>query len=307
MRSSSLHRLNADVGLGKWKRRLWYALNWLNNAFLPNLASSKLEISRFAPRTSEADWETLPAKQSPSRALSDLFWMKLPWAQMRAELGELHMLDAGCGSGDYGPRFQRFSGERLASYKGVDVFPSENWERLKESLPYVSFAASDSREIGKEIPAETNLFVSQSAIEHFEEDLTFFRAIRDFVLEAKRPSLQVHLFPSAICLKLYRWHGVRQYTPRTVSTISRLFEGFSEVQLIELGGPRAKQLHWEYITKPIYIDQVEDRRETETARYMQLLRETVLEEGAGGAEGEASFYALLVHSFPEQRLGIATV
>ena len=110
MRSSSLHRLNADVGLGKWKRRIWYALNWLNNAFLPNLASSKLEISRFAPRLSEAEWESLPAKQSPSRALSDLFWMKLPWGRMQAELGELHMLMQAAARGTMARAFSSFRG-----------------------------------------------------------------------------------------------------------------------------------------------------------------------------------------------------
>ncbi len=48
--------------------------------------------------------------------------------------------------------------------------------------------------------------------------------LRDFAAAINRPSILVHLMPSAACLRLYRHHGLRQYTPRTISKITRLFD-----------------------------------------------------------------------------------
>jgi len=64
-----------------------------------------------------------------------------------------------------------------------------------------------------------------------------------FVKKVKHNVYQIHLFPSKICLKLYPFHGVRQYTPRNISKITRLFSDFSEVELFELGGENANKVH----------------------------------------------------------------
>lgn len=140
------------------------------------------ESKNITPTLSEFDWSRINSKSSPSRAFSDLFWMSLHWAQLQQELKDIHALDTGCGAGNYGLRFQSFSGDRLTKYKRVDSNTNSNWGKLTAKNSFLSFSANDSKNIYSEIPDETNLFLSQSAIEHFDADLTYFRGIRKFVL-----------------------------------------------------------------------------------------------------------------------------
>jgi hypothetical protein len=265
MKSSSIHQLNADKSLSKWGRRLWYALNWLNNSLFPNWKERRLSIKKFIPQLSAEAWARIHPKSSPSRALSDLFWMQQPWARMQQELGEIHIVDTGCGSGRYGIELQRDSNGRIASYTGLDELPHADWAQVMKQHPFITLQQADSAQFASLIPADTNLFISQSAIEHFPEDLTYFRQLRDFIAAHPRPTLQIHLFPSAACLRLYRFHGVRQYTPRTVSAITRLFPD-SRCTLFELGGAACNALHWDYITRPVLVDNLDDRRNSETDR-----------------------------------------
>ncbi len=291
MKSSSIHRLNADTGLSKWGRRLWYFLNWLNTSLFPNWKEPRLSVKKFVPELSEAAWAQIHPKSSPSRALSDLLWMQLPWPRIQAELGEIHILDTGCGSGRYGIELQKYSGDRIASYTGLDDHPHAEWPNVMKQHPFIRLLPADSAQFANLIPQDTNLFISQSAIEHFPDDLTYFRQLRDFIDAHSRPTLQIHLFPSAACLRLYRLHGVRQYTPRTVSMIARLFPD-SSCTLFELGGSACNALHWNYITRPILANGEADRRETETEAYARELRAAIEQDAPNRAD--PSFYALVI-------------
>lgn len=291
MKSSSVHRLNADTGLSKG-RRFWVALNWLNNSLFANWKEPRLSIKKFVPELSEAAWANIHPKSSPSRALSDLFWMQLPWQRIQAELGEIHILDTGCGSGRYGIELQKYSGGRVASYTGLDERARPDWPVVMKEYPFINLLPADSAQFASLIPPDTNLFISQSAIEHFPEDLTYFRQLRDFITAYPHPILQIHLFPSAACLRLYRFHGVRQYTARTVSMIAQIFSQ-STCTLFELGGPNCNKLHWEYITQPILLGG-DDRRETESEAYAKELR-AAMEQDAQQL-GSPSFYALVIES-----------
>jgi hypothetical protein len=118
---------------------------------------------------------------------------------------------------------QEWSGGHIASYTGVDVEARPSRPDLIEAPPFVRLRVADSAHL--DVPLEVNLLVSQSAVEHFPDDLHYFRCLRDFVAARETPVLQLHAFPSPACLELYPRHGVRQYTPRTVSLTSRLFRG----------------------------------------------------------------------------------
>ncbi len=299
MKSTSIHRLNADKGLSKWGRRLWYALNWLNNSVFPNWKDHRLEIRKFAPRDSADVWAQVALKSSPSRALSDLFWMQLPWERIQDSLGRIHILDTGCGSGRYGLRLQQFSGGRVATYTGLDERFDPDWPSLTKESNFIKLEQADSAHFAGQIPAGTNLFISQSAIEHFPEDLTYFRQLRDFVAATSRPTLQFHLFPSAACLRLYRYHGVRQYTPRTISLIARLFPK-SKCTLFALGGAACNSLHWKYITKPA-MDGTQDQRETLVEKYrmdlMSAINVDIISSGSLRAYfNDSSFWALVIQT-----------
>jgi len=293
--NTSIHGLNADGGIGPIKRRLWLLLNTVNNGLFPN-AKGGLRVKRFAPHLDKASWEGIDPKSSPSRALSDLFWKKLDWSAIVSEAGRLHVFDAGCGNGEYALRLQEFSGGSIERYYGIDSNPRESWAELQKNHDYIALKPHDSGDIVSIIPEDTNLFVTQSAIEHFENDLLFFEQIHSFIRRFSGPIIQIHLFPSAACLKLYLYHGVRQYTPRTVSAITRLFDPETTCTILyELGGKACNRLHYDYITKPLLIDRNEDWRETKTDTYGRLLMETV-ESDIADPGGQPSFYALVIHS-----------
>ena len=296
MRSSSIHSLNADTGLSQWKRRLWYFLNWINNSIFPNWKSNRLAVRKFVPDLKAEFWEQTAPKSSPSRALSDLFWMQLPWQRIHSTLGEIRILDTGCGSGRYGIELQQYSRDRIAAYTGLDEYPHEDWSVVMKEHPFITLRQADSAQFESLIPSDANLFVSQSAIEHFPEDLVYFSQLQDFIRGHQRPTLQIHLFPSAACLKLYRYHGVRQYTPRTVSMIANLFAD-SRCNLFVLGGESCNRLHSDYITKPVLVDRRDDRRNSETGEYrIDLMKAINSDAIANNNENNASFYALVIET-----------
>lgn len=298
MKSSSIHSLSADTKYTRYIKPLgylWFLLNWLNNSIWPCRHADYLQVRDFKPEISDEIWRRTDPQSSPSRKLSNLFWMQLPWREIEEELGQIHVLDVGCGSGRYGPMLDSFSGNRLTSYTGIDLNPKENWKRLLNQYPDFNFHRLDSTDILSHIPQETNFIMSQSAIEHFRQDLTFFRQIAQFIDSSSKNVIQVHVFPSKVCLKLYRLHGVRQYTPRTVSSIAHIFETNSYSVLFNLGGSECNRLHWEAITKPRYFDHTNDLINSDIDKYDRRLRTAITSDNRTACQ-DPSFYALIIHS-----------
>jgi hypothetical protein len=75
--SSSIHKLNADRGLNAPNKFFWIFLNMLNNSYFPRSINGNLYLKRFCPRINESDWDKIFNKSSPSRSLSNLFWLKV--------------------------------------------------------------------------------------------------------------------------------------------------------------------------------------------------------------------------------------
>lgn len=241
-----------------------------------------------------AHWPDVPRGASPSRTVCDLFWVTLPWPSIRATLGDVHMLDIGCGSGHYGPKLLASANGLVASYTGTDAAPRPGWTDLATTDSRVRFYESRAEDFGSTIPTGTNLFISQSAIEHFDEDLTFFRQIGDYVRASPGPVLQIHLAPSQACLRLYTLHGVRQYTPRTLSRITRLFGPDSHRTLFRLGGAACNRLHFASITKPLVLHG-RDLRNEEPEKYEKRLFEAVSHD-MRHPDSSPAFWALVILS-----------
>jgi SAM-dependent methyltransferase len=292
-KSTSFHSLSADKGLNRFEQTLWTFFNQMNNRFFPN-AFGSLNVRDFAVDLSEKSWKQTYLKSSPSRKLSDLFWMQLPWDAIQEELGPLHILDIGCGSGNYFPRLQMFSGQRVASYMGIDISSHENWEMLRNKYSEVQFKVLNSNDIQASIPRNTNLIISQSALEHFQEDMVFFDQIREFIRRSSQNALQIHLLPSSACLKLYGFHGVRQYTLRSLYRIAKRFSSFSHIVVFRLGGNNCNRLHWDFITQPLLAGKP-DLRDTETERYDRELHEAIRLDNQQ-PQSDPGFYALVIHS-----------
>lgn len=214
---------------------------------------------------------------------------------MHERLGDLHILDVGCGSGGYGPRLLEWSGGHVSSYTGADLQGQAAWAALERSDRRLRFVEASAAHMAENIPAGTNVVMSQSTIEHIEGDLDVFRRIAAYAARLERPSLQVHLCPSAACLGLYLFHGVRQYTPRTLSKISRLFER-AEVTVYRLGGRECNRLHFEFITWPLLV-QGRDLRETRAAEYERRRREAIVADMTVPQRSPA-FYALVIEVEP---------
>ena len=294
-KSTSLHNLNADKGLNKIQKKLYLILNWINNQFPYTNIDKSLVICDF--RCDDLR-KYCPIKSSPARWLSDLFLQKLPWDQIYRELGRIKVMDTGCGTGDYGIRLIDYSNNRISCYCGSDIHYHANWEKLEDRYPHLHFFQTDGKNILDYIPDGTNFFMTVSAIEHFEEDLSYFHQIRDYIRSYHSSVIQIHLFPSSSCLALYRSHGVRQYTPRNISKITRLFNDSSYSVLFSMGGKACNDLHYEFITRPLYILKIGDMRDLETWEYDKKLLQAIEQDMKYSQNSQKSptFYALVIHS-----------
>ena len=266
-----------------------------NNYILPNWSDQQLDIRHFKKECDVKDWQQLDMLRSPSRTVSDLFWLKFPWDEVSDELRDIHVLDIGCGNGEYGTKLFEYSQKNISSYTGIDMNLKEEWDDLKKEHSFMSFIQLASTNIKNHIPKRTNLFISQSAIEHFDEDLTYFNELQCFIEEKEEPVIQVHLFPSSACLPLYLFHGVRQYTPRTVSKITKIFNNNSFSILYGLGGKQCNNIHWNVITKKRFRKNKTDLRHTDAGRYKNILYKAIKEDMKTD-RGAPSFYALIIHS-----------
>jgi len=292
--SSSFHNLNSDKNLGLIGKLLWSFLNLLNNNYFPN-RSKDLCAMNFCPEIDEDDWGRIPIKASPSRALSDLFWLTLDWEAVKSELGNINIFDTGAGKGEYALKLNNFAGG-ISTYFGVDISPCREWEHTMREHRFVTMKQHRSNTISDVIPSETNFFMTQSAVEHFEEDLLFFKQIQNYIDGTNRNTIQIHLFPSSACFKLYRCHGIRQYTPRTISTIVQIFSSLNTYSILfGIGGENCRNLHHQFITHPLSSKQRVDFRDTRTEEYRDLLKIAV-EKDIEHRNHIPNFYALVIHS-----------
>jgi SAM-dependent methyltransferase len=291
-------RLNAYSGDGHLRfdrAAAWLLLNALDNA-RPNAGvDAGLENARFTCPLPLDALRRMAGTPSPSRALCDLFWAHLPWAALEERLGPIRMLDLGCGSGRYAEKFQAWSGRRLARYTGVDLQPHAEWNPIGNANPFVTFHAADIERIDRVLSPDVNLIVSQSTLEHVRNDAFVFEMLHAHAHASGRALLQIHAVPSAACLRLYLWHGYRQYTPRTISAVTSRFADCSARRLIALGGDACNALHWDYITWPLMIRRTGDRRDAEPERYRAALGDAIALDVARRSNHPA-FYVLLIYS-----------
>lgn len=289
---SSIHSLNSDkFKINFFKRILWFIFNIINNNIPSNV---NIDTRHFSPKVSKEDWEKIHPKSSPSRALSDLFWLKIQWEKIEKELGNINVVDTGCGNGKYFNIINDFSADKIKQYTGLDIVRNKNWDNIKSKFKNTDFKVLEAgKNISDFFPENTNMFISQSAIEHFDDDLKYFIEIQKFIQKSSKNTIQIHIFPSAACLKKYLWHGVRQYTPRTIFKITELFNDSSTYSILyKLGCGKLNKIHFNYITKPLWIKKI-DYRETKTQEYNELVKENIM---TCKEDKHPSFYALVIHS-----------
>lgn len=293
LKSTSIHQLNADKGLSKFQKITYLILNWVNNLFPYYYLDERIKFKEFSDYPWQKEWGMTYKSSSAARKTSDLFWRCLPWEDIEKELGEIHVFDTGCGHGNYSLRLDSGSGGKIKSYTGIDAKRRPNWDTLEKEHPNFHFIETNSNNILPLIPKNTNLFITQSAIEHFDEDLAFFEQIREFISKHKRPIIQIHLFPGAITLPLYLYHGLRQYTPRTISKITRIFPEAKEITLTGLGGKSSRKIHFKYFTWPVLITRKFSKPTFDETVYEKNLR-AALDQDNKSPNRSPIFWALTI-------------
>lgn len=288
----------------RWEQLAYFAHNGFAALAPRRHLDSRLRIDSFRPPALDTCWPYVSAQASPSRVWSDLFWSSLPWPGLPSALGEVHVLDVGCGSGAYGPWLRERSRGVVATYTGLDLQPHPTWAAKHAADPAIRFVTGATTDIGAHLGDGVTVVMSQSVLEHVEHDLAFLREVRDLAQRRRSPLLQVHLVPSAACLRLYLLHGYRQYTPRTLSSMTELFDDDTELRLFGLGGRHSNRLHWQYITRPTLLGRP-DRRATEPEAYAARLRRAI-EDDLATPSSSPAFWALVIHSRPTRPLFAAT-
>lgn len=299
-KSTSLHTINGDNGLGRLRGKLYSLCNIVNNCLPYGNVDPVLELRDFVVPDMSPYRDMFDTQASPGRVLSDLFWMILPWQRIREELQDIHILDTGCGSGRYALKLRQWSGGSMSTYTGLDTSPHEAWSDIERQTTDVRYYQADSSTVLDHIHEGTNLFISQSAIEHFEHDLDYFKQLARYIESTGRDILQIHLFPAAACRRLYGYHGIRQYTARTASKIFSLFKKRAYALLYRLGGEACKRVHGEFITCPRRNGRG-DLRSTHQQEYSRRLFEAVASD-MQSPQKNPLFLALIIHSNWSQKL-----
>jgi len=291
-KSTSLHVLNNDNGLSRINKIRWFAYNIINNSFPkiksdPDLSQEIFQVSDFNL--------SLETTSSPSRRLCDIFWHSIPWASIAKALNDsVKVLEVGCGSGIYGNLINNYLNGRLKNYIGIDIKKNPKWGKFNNVKKF-KFVVGNANSVSK-LLTNSNLVITQSALEHFNEDITFFRQIVNYNKKMKKPMIQIHLMPSGPCLYTFLWHGVRQYTPRTISKITKLFDHNTKKYLYCLGNKSLNKLHQKYITIPRLLKK-DDQRYLRKDQYNKDLSDEIIKYVNNDKQtNHPSFYALVLQS-----------
>lgn len=247
-------------------------------------------LLKFTPSSSVV--EELVALQdapiSPSRFLSNTFWMSTNWSELEQEIGEpVQVLEVGCGTGRYGALLKSL---HPVTYTGLDLSPSGEWEKYRQDgLIFYE----DSYENFSEIVSTQNLIITQSALEHFDKDLKLMHDIGKYARQRSGNTCAIHLFPSATGLFKFIFHGIRYYNLRTVSKLISKSNSPDRSAVYVLGGPFSNIFHISNITlRSLFLKK--PLQTIEKSGYFIKLSRAIGLDARWTPKNCASFYALVM-------------
>jgi hypothetical protein len=291
--ATTKYNLTADNGLGVIGKVRWVLNNVLNNYDGDVLNDTRLTFSRYNSNQISR-WDEVSPFVSPARRLCDFFWKDLNWNELINKLGgDIRAVEIGCGSGIYGDLIYRQIADKLTRYIGIDIYEDKGWSEYKD-IPQFQFKLGNASSLDDDL-RQINFLFTQSALEHFEDDYLFFKQVASFVNQLKTPFVQVHLMPSEQCLTTFPWHGFRQYTLSSISSITRLFNDNTTCELISLGGSHCNSVHKKYITIPQLLTK-KDFRRTKTTEYNEALKNAILADERSSPNQGSAFYALILET-----------
>jgi len=182
--------------------------------------------------------------------MCDAFWNSIDYESFEIQFkSRLNFFDIGCGSGRYGNLIKKFSKKSFNSYTGLDLYKNEDFPI------YFTHILDRAENSSKYINEETNFVMSQSSLEHIEQDLSVIHQVTDKLIKNKKPFVQIHLIPAARSLWLYLWHGWRQYSKNNLINISKSLNKKFKINttIVPLCGNSCFWTHLKYITLPTIL------------------------------------------------------
>lgn len=284
-------QINADKSLNIFLSIVWFLLNYFRN-----LKKKSIDTNLIIKNVENIDIDfasSISIDRSPSRRVSDIFWKSIPIDKIINVLGKVRILEVGCGKGNYGRFMSEIFQDTLEHYTGIDIVKSDEWDKFDKSK--YSFIEASANNYLQYID-QSNLIITQSALEHFPDDDIYFDQLLKYANSNSQPIIQIHLMPSSACLKLYLLHGYRQYTPYYISKITQKFSHNTTKILYSLGGNNLNKIHFKYWTKTFFTKNKRDL----TDYNKSFLNSLEADLSNKSNIYDASFYCLvLFHNVPD--------
>ena len=285
MRSNLIRNISGDRKLNLFQYIYWMFIAYLNIKFDRFKIYKRLQVINYKPKKTYSSLKK--KKPSPSRYLCDLFWKELPY-RFIFPYG-FRAVEVGCGTGVYGNFLKK--NKNFKTYTGIDI--KNNWKFNDKKLNFIQ----DSFKNIDNYFYKINFLFTQSALEHFDEDLDFHFKISKQIKKnyKKKKFFQLHFVPSENCLFTYLAHGYRHFTINSISKICEFYDkNETEFIVFKLGSINSLKLHLRYITLPKFYSKFTSRYEV--ADYKVKLDDAILKDSNDSENDDSSFYAIMILS-----------
>lgn len=294
MKVESIFNLNGDRALSWIEKFIYFLVNYCRNCVG---GFTRLQcLQKFKPTEVLQRPDSVPKSVSPSRRVSDYFWMSIDYDAITWTLkSNVRIFDIGCGTGRYYTLLNDQIGRAMASYKGIDLSRRHEWKDIEINNSNVCFVVDDAKMSFAHL-ADENLIISQSALEHIEHDQATIIRLCAVLSEKRYPAIQIHLVPASHALFSYLLHGFRQYNKRRLKQIKSELEEYEDVrcEVFALGGWRGFVTHLKWFTlarrKSIFEYSYRQRN-----KYESECKEAVRKDCESDSRWSPEFFALVVY------------
>lgn len=280
--SNRFKNISGDKKLNIFEKLLWFIISFINihhNSLIDKRIKFKKYIIKNKYKIKIDKFENA----SPIRIMCNLFWQSINWSEINNIFNKkVQILEIGCGNGRYYEFLKKISSNNNLIYSGLDI-KKKNFVESKNKR----FILDTADNINKYLD-NCNFLITQSAIEHFENDLLFFQKISFFTNKTKKKFLQIHLFPSESCLYTYLFHGYRHYN---FGMISKLINSFDEKHQFTVFGIGSKNLN-KIVFNKITLKRILNLN-IKTINFFDL-KNSIDKDNKINDLNKSSFYALII-------------
>jgi SAM-dependent methyltransferase len=282
--SNKFRNFSGDKELNLVEKIIWFFISFINIKFNSNI-SKRINLKKFYINKKLINKNNIFETRSPVRLVCNTFWQSINWKEINQNLkNNLKILEVGCGTGRYFKFLKKLSKSKKFKYTGIDI-KNNNFIEKKNKSFYLDSANNVDLYLNK-----INFLFTQSAIEHFEYDLIFFKKISKYLNKSKKKFIQVHLFPSESCLYTYLFHGYRHYNYKMISKLVDFFGGNHNFCLFHIGSKNTNKFTFRQITLSRIF-----KKKINTID-IKKLRETIKKDNQIMSLDNTSFYGLVILS-----------